>query len=173
MRKRRKTISVKTAPNVVDKSLELFDCSPLKNVKPDRILQIGEKKISKVTNTFSKAVAIALDEPTLGQSTDCLNCCRLVELIKEKLAITEDRGEIIQLLTIVPCDLPISKVVEVFKVPEYTARQACELRLRKGILSMPEQKQRAGFHFMRVKKSVVYCHARKIVLLFDFQIKQR
>ena len=37
-------ISVKTAPNVVDKSLELFDCSPLKNVKPDRTLQIGERK---------------------------------------------------------------------------------------------------------------------------------
>ena len=34
-------ISVKTAPNIVDKSLELFDCSPLKNAKPDRILQIG------------------------------------------------------------------------------------------------------------------------------------
>ena len=90
-------ISVKTAPNVVDKSLELFDCSPLKNVKPDRTLQIGERKISKVTNAFSKAVAIALDEPALGPSTDHLNCCQLLELIKEKLAITEDRGEIIQL----------------------------------------------------------------------------
>ena len=37
-------ISVKTAPNVVDKSLELFDCSPLKNVKPDRTLEIEERK---------------------------------------------------------------------------------------------------------------------------------
>ena len=36
-------ISVKTAPSVVDKSLKLFDCSPLKNVKPDRTLQIGER----------------------------------------------------------------------------------------------------------------------------------
>ena len=31
--------SVKTAHNLVDKSYELFDCSPLKNVKPDRTLQ--------------------------------------------------------------------------------------------------------------------------------------
>ena len=68
-------IPVETGHDVVDKSLELFDCPPLKNVKPDRILQIGKRKISKVTNTFSKAVAIALDEPALGQSTDCLNCC--------------------------------------------------------------------------------------------------
>ena len=90
-------ISVKTAPIVVDKSLELFDCSPLKNAKPDRTLQIGARKISKVTNAFSIAVATALDEPALGQNTDHLNCCQLLELIKEKLAITEDRGEIIQL----------------------------------------------------------------------------
>ena len=83
-------ISFETAHDLVDKSLELFDCSPLKNVKPDRTLQTGKRKISKVTNTFSKAVAIALDESTLGQSTNCLNCCRLVELIKKKLAIIED-----------------------------------------------------------------------------------
>ena len=68
-------ISVKTAHNHVHKSLELFDSSSLKNVKPDRTLQRGKRKISKVTNAFSKAVAIALDEPALGQSTDCLNCC--------------------------------------------------------------------------------------------------
>ena len=97
-------ISVET----VNKSLELFDCSPLKNVKPDRTLQIGKRKISKVTNAFGKAVAIALDEPAPGQSTDCLHCCQLVEQIKEKLAITENREEIIQLLTIVFCDLSIS-----------------------------------------------------------------
>ena len=67
-------ISVETAHNLVDKSLELFDCSPLKNVKPDRTLQTGKRKKSKVTNAFSKAVGIALDEPALGQNTDCLNC---------------------------------------------------------------------------------------------------
>ena len=43
----------------------------------------------------------------------------------------------------VPYDLSISKVVEVFNVSEYTARQACEMRLWKGILSIGEQKQRA------------------------------
>ena len=55
-------ISVETAHDVVNKSSELFDCSPLKNVKPNRILQ---RKISKVTNVFIKAVAIALVEPPL------------------------------------------------------------------------------------------------------------
>ena len=98
----------------------------------------------RVTNTFSKAVVIALDEPTFGESTNCLNYCRLLELIKKKLAITEDRGEIIQLLTIVPCDESISKVAEVFNVSEYTIRHVCELRLQKEILSIPEQKK--GWH---------------------------
>ena len=52
---------------------------------------------------FTKVVGIALDEPTLGQSTDCLNCYPLIELIKEKTAITECRGDIIQLLTTIHC----------------------------------------------------------------------
>ena len=91
----RKTKSqLKKPHNLVDKSLKLFDCYPLKNVKPDRTLQTGKTKISKMTNVFCKTVAIALDEPALGQSTSCLNCCQLVELIKEKFAITVDRGEI-------------------------------------------------------------------------------
>ena len=61
-------ILVKTACDLVNKSLELFDCLPLKNVKSDRTLQTGKRKISKVTNAFSKEVAIALDEPALGQN---------------------------------------------------------------------------------------------------------
>lgn len=140
-------ISVETAHEIANKSLEFLDCSPLKNVKTDRALQAGKRKISKVTGAFSKVVAIALDEPALvesSQSKDCSNCSRLVELIKEKLTITEDRNKIIQLLTIVPCDFSISKVAEVFNVSTYTATQAHNLRLKKGILSIPERKKRIG-----------------------------
>ena len=107
----------------------------------------------------------------------------MVELIKERLAVTEDRREIIQLSTIVPCDLSMSKVAEIFYVSEYTARQARQLRVQEGIVSIPEWIQRVGIsretkqklflHFMRVKKSVVYSQWRKIVLVFNFQIKQR
>lgn len=140
-------ISVETAHEIANKSLEFLDCSPLKNVKTDRALQAGKRKISKVTGAFSKVVAIALDEPALvesSQSKDCSNFSRLVELIKEKLTITEDRNKIIQLLTIVPCDFSISKVAEVFNVSTYTATQVRNLRLKKGILSIPERKKRIG-----------------------------
>ena len=152
-KEKKNEISVETARNLVDKSLELFDYSPLKNVKPDRTLQTGKRKISKVTNAFSKAVGIALDEPALGQNTDCLNCWQLVELIKEKLAFTEDRGEII-ILTIVPCNLSTSKVAEVFNISEQNARKARRLRLQKGILSMPEWKQSVGIS-QKTKQTVL------------------
>ena len=42
-------ILVKTAHDLVDKFLELFDSSSLKNIKPDRTLQTGKRKISKVS----------------------------------------------------------------------------------------------------------------------------
>ena len=147
-------ISVETAHEIVDNSLELFDCSPLKNVKSDRTLQTGKRKITKMTDVFGKAVAIALDEPTPVHSSDCSNCSQLTRLIKKKLAVTNDRREIIQLLTIVPCDLSISKIVGIFNVSEYTAKQSCDLRLQKGILSMPERKQRVGIS-QETKESVL------------------
>ena len=52
-------ISVKTAHDLVNKSLELSNCSPLKNIKPDRTLQTEKRRISKVTNAFNKTVAIS------------------------------------------------------------------------------------------------------------------
>ena len=91
----------------------------------------------------------------------------MVELIKEKLAITEDRGKFIQLLTIVSRDLSISKVAEVFNVPEYNARQACDLRLRKGILSMPEQKQRAGISQETKQTVLAFYESKEISRLFS------
>ena len=100
----------------------------------------------------------------------------MVELIKEKFAITEDRGEIIQLLTIVPCDLLIFKFGEVLNVSEYTARQACEMRLKKTILSMPERKQRAGISQETKQTVLAFYESEEIshlVLVFNFQIKQR
>ena len=93
---------------------------------------------------MTKAVVIALDEPTLDTNTDSSSCARLVELIKEKLSTTKERSEIVCLLTIVPNDFTISKVVEVFNVSEYSAKQARELRFKKGILSIPEKKERVG-----------------------------
>ena len=68
--------SVATAHDLVDKSLVLFDCSPLKNVKPDRTLQTGKRKISNVKNVFSTVVTVAHDGPAFGQRTNCLNCCQ-------------------------------------------------------------------------------------------------
>ena len=60
-------VSIETACNSVEKSLELFDCSPLKNVKSDGTLQNVKRKISSVTSAFTKTIAIALVELVLDQ----------------------------------------------------------------------------------------------------------
>ena len=62
-------ISVETAFNIVEKSLELFGCSPLTNVTSGRTFQTGKRKISSVTSAFTKIIAIALGEPVLDQDT--------------------------------------------------------------------------------------------------------
>ena len=52
-------ISVETAINIVEKSLELFGCSPLTNVNADRTFQTGKRKINSVPSAFTKIIAIA------------------------------------------------------------------------------------------------------------------
>ena len=120
----------------------LFDCSPLNNIKSDRILETGKMKISSVTSTFTKTITIALDEPVLDQDSECLNCSQMVELIKEELSITKERPGIICLLTIVPNDFTISKTIEMFNVSEYSGKCARELCYKKGILSLCDSKER-------------------------------
>ena len=134
-------ISVETACNIVEKSLGLFDCSPLKNVKSDRTLLTGKRKISNVKSAFTKTITIALDEPMVEQDTECLNYSRMVELIKEKLSITKERFKIICLSTLVPNDFTVSKIVEVFNVSGYSAKQARELCNKNCILSVTERKE--------------------------------
>lgn len=134
-------ISVETACNIVEKSLGLFDCSPLKNVKSDRTLLTGKRKISNVKSAFTKTITIALDELMVEQDTECLNYSRMVELIKEKLSITKERFKIICLSTLVPNDFTVSKIVEVFNVSGYSAKQARELCNKNCILSVTERKE--------------------------------
>ena len=58
-------ISFEMACNIVEKSLELFDCLPLENVRSGRTLQTGKRKVNSVTSAFTKTIAIASDEPVL------------------------------------------------------------------------------------------------------------
>ena len=77
----------------------------------------------------------------------------MVKLIKEKPFITKERSKTIRLLTIVPNDFRISKIVEMFNVCEHSAKQARELR-RKGILSVAERKERVDIP-QRTKDAVL------------------
>ena len=45
---------------------------------------------------FSKAVAVALEEPELEeQQPECMACVRLVELLQEKISATSDRDTVV------------------------------------------------------------------------------
>ena len=76
-------ISHETANNIVNQSLEIFECSPLKVLRSDRPLSIGKKKIKDVTTKFKNIVSTALLEPQLTENSDCSNCQRFVDSIKE------------------------------------------------------------------------------------------
>ena len=45
-------ISGEAATELVNESLEMFECSPLKSFRTDRVLSLGKRKIEKVTSKF-------------------------------------------------------------------------------------------------------------------------
>ena len=72
-------LSFEEACSLVNQSLEIFDCSPLKNVWSDRTVAPGKRKIQDVTSKFTNAVSVALTESQLAENTDvCDNCMKLV-----------------------------------------------------------------------------------------------
>ena len=78
-------LSFEAACSLVNQSLEIFDCSPLKAIRLDRTVALGKRKIQDVTSKFTNAVSIALTESQLAENTDvCDNCMKLVYSIKEK-----------------------------------------------------------------------------------------
>ena len=54
--------SFEAACNLVNQSLEIFDCSSLKVVRSDRTVALGKRKIQNVTSKFTNAVSVALTE---------------------------------------------------------------------------------------------------------------
>ena len=100
-------LSFEAVCSLVNQSLEMFDCSPLKVVRLDRFVALGERKIQDVISNFSNSVSVALTESQLAEKTDvCDNCTKLVYSIKEKLK-ESDKERKIQLLTLVPDDWSI------------------------------------------------------------------
>ena len=76
-----KDLSLESATEIVNQSLLLLDCSPLKTAKNDRTIVSGKRKINNANKMFSKAVAVALEEPEFEeQQSECMACVRLVEL---------------------------------------------------------------------------------------------
>ena len=104
-----------------------------------------KKEIEDVTTKFNKAVAVALNEPSLENDgePECRNCSQLINMREEKLAVTTDREKIIQLLLIAPDSWLITKTVKFANI-EYAVRQARELKKENGILFSTVKYSREG-----------------------------
>ena len=129
---------------------------PLKVLRSDRTLTIGKRKIKDVTTKFKNFVSIALSELQLTENSDCSNCQRLVDSIKEKLTGCS-RERKIQMFTLAPEDWTIQKVVEFFKVCEHAVKQARKLKKEKGILITPSNYYREGLDKEAKKCVVEFC----------------
>ena len=130
-------LSFEAACSLVNQSLEIFDCSPLKAIRLDRTVALGKRKIQDVTSKFTDVVSVVLTESQVAENTDvCDNCMKLVYSIKEKKQSDKERK--IQLLVLVHDDWSIHRKIEFFNVREYSAKQARNLRKEKGILGIPK-----------------------------------
>ena len=140
-------MSAEAATELVNDSLEMLECSPLKTLRSDRTLKLGKRKIESATSKLGSTVAIALNEPQLASSKGkCDNCARLVMLIKEKL-VSRNREKKIQLLTLAPHDWSVQKACDLFLgVSEYPVCQARTLRAEKVILVSPQNYSRDGLY---------------------------
>ena len=62
-------LSVEAATELVNDSLEMLECSPLKTLHSDRTLKLGKRKIESDISKLRSTIAIALNEPQLAQLT--------------------------------------------------------------------------------------------------------
>ena len=66
--------SQKTAWNVINQSLEVLECSPLKILQSNWTLLLGKRKNKDLTTKFWNFVSIALWESQLVKNGECNNC---------------------------------------------------------------------------------------------------
>ena len=65
----------------------------------------------------------------------------MIELLKEKFRTTTQKGEQLQILSVLPKSWSLKKLQEEFCVTSYMARQSKTLVKEKGILSLPDPKR--------------------------------
>ena len=121
----------KTVNDIINQYLQILECSHLKVLCSNRTLSIGKRKIKDVITKFKNVVSIVLLELQLTENSDCSNCQRLVDSIKEKLTDCSNETKI-QMLTLAPEDWTIQKAREFFDVSEHAVKQARKLKKEKG-----------------------------------------
>ena len=115
----------------------MLECSPLEVLRSNRTLSIGKRKIKDVTKKFKNVVSIALSEPQLTENSDCSNCQRLVDSIKEKLTDCSNERKI-KNTNAYSCSRRLDNTknsAKFFNVSEHAVKQVRKLKKEKGILA--------------------------------------
>jgi hypothetical protein len=131
-------------------------------VSPIKFQRIGAKDVQSYTKrTISQAQEVIsekiatignLDYNNLMQSgscQQCMNCLgynQLIEEIKQKLQVSNNRKEQIQILTLEPACWSIKKTMEEFSVSEDMVREAGKLKAERRILAVPRNKPGKKLH---------------------------
>ena len=115
-------ILYETANDIVNQSLEMLERSSLKISRPDRTLSIGKRNIKDVTIKFKNVLFIVLLEHKLTENSDCSNCQRSVDSIKEKITHCSNKRKI-QILTLAPEHWTVQKNSGVFQC-QWTSSKA-------------------------------------------------
>ena len=109
-------MAVEAATELVNDSLEMLECSPLKTLRSNKTLKLAKRNIESTISKSRSTIAIASNEPQLASSKNKSdNCTRLVTLIKEKLVSSNGERKI-QFLTLVPPEWSVQETCNFFRV---------------------------------------------------------
>lgn len=90
--------------------------------------------IQKVTDQFRSYVG---ENPISNLQKDCNNCKLICETVKRKLPAVSSKADMYFMLTTLPQELTIPKVMEEYNVTSYIARKASVLRTNHGPFAAP------------------------------------
>lgn len=128
----------------LNESLNLFNASLVElgespvNRKKARYRKYSNKKIKNITSTVKRKLLRNASSSDEDRNSDSKN--EILNHLKSVYENCESREKKIMILTLLPENWSIRKIIKEFKAPDFQVRQAKKLLKQKGILSTTNQK---------------------------------
>lgn len=138
-------ISEDSESEILNESLKLFNSSLVElgespvDRKKAKYRKYSNKKMKNITSTVKrKLLSNAKSSDEDQNNSDSKN--EILNHLKKQYKNCESRGKKIMLLTLLPENWSIRKIMKEFEAPNYQVRQAKKLLQQKGILSTTNQR---------------------------------